>query len=297
MILVAVAVRAVDHDRLAQSLLGQALAQLADAGVVVVRAGPAAAAEDHVAALVAGGLEDRGHALLGDRREPVPGAGRQHGVDGGLGAAVGAVLEADRHRQAGRQLAVHLALGGAGADRHPRREVGDVLRDLGVEELRSGREPHVVDVEQQLSGEAQPLVDVEALVEVGIVDEALPANRRPRLLEVAPHHEDQVVGVACRQLLEAVGVLQAGLLVVDRAGSGDDDQPGIAALDGVGDGGPGVGDHVRGALADRDFLQQDGRGNQRADVGDTQVVGAAEHHPSGYPGERSGRRRTRMCTP
>ena len=42
--------------------------------------------------------------------------------------AVGAVLEADRHRQARGQLAVDLALGGARADRAPADQVGDVLR-------------------------------------------------------------------------------------------------------------------------------------------------------------------------
>ena len=236
-----------------------------------------------MAGVVAGGLEDRGHALLGDRREPVRGARRQHGVDSRLGAAVGAVLEPDRHRQPGGQLAVHLALAGPRADRHPRRQVGDVLRDLRVEELGPGRQAHVVDVEEQLAGQPQALVDVEALVEVGVVDEALPADRRPRLLEVAAHHHDQVVRVAHRQALQAVGVLERRLGVVDRARPGDDDQARIAALDGPGDGGPGVGDDVRGPLADRDFLQQDRRGNQRADVGDAEVVGAAEHQPSRLP--------------
>ena len=55
----------------------------------------------------------------------------------------------------------------------------------------AGRQPEVVDVEQELPRQPQPLVDVEALVEVGIVDEPLPADRRPRLLEVAAHHDDQ----------------------------------------------------------------------------------------------------------
>src|SRR6187397_2411482 len=65
-ILLAVAVRAVDHHRLAQALLDQCLAQLGDVRGVVVGPAPAAAAQDHVAGVVAGGLEDRRHALLGD---------------------------------------------------------------------------------------------------------------------------------------------------------------------------------------------------------------------------------------
>ena len=35
---------------------------------------------------------------------------------------------------------------------------------------------------------AQPLVDLEAAVEVRVVDEALPAHRRARLLEVPARH-------------------------------------------------------------------------------------------------------------
>jgi hypothetical protein len=66
---------------------------------------------------------------------------------------------------------VDRALGRAGADRRPRRQVGEVLRNLRVEELRGGRQPHVVDVEQQLPREPQPLVDLEALVQIGIVDQ------------------------------------------------------------------------------------------------------------------------------
>ena len=41
-----------------------------------------------------------------------------------FGPAVGAVLEPHRHAEAGGQLPVHLALGGAGADGSPRHEVG-----------------------------------------------------------------------------------------------------------------------------------------------------------------------------
>ena len=38
-----------------------------------------------------------------------------------------------------------------------------------------------------------------------------------------------------------------------------------------------VGDDVRGALADRDLLEQDGRRNERPDVPDAKVVGASKH--------------------
>ncbi len=76
-----------------------------------------------------------GQALLGDAQELVRMRGGLHRVDGDLDAAVGAVLEADRHREAGGQLAVDLALGRARADRAPGDGVGDELRRDRVEEL------------------------------------------------------------------------------------------------------------------------------------------------------------------
>ena len=116
--------------------------------------------------------------------------------------AVGAVLEADRHRQARAELAVDLALGRAGADRSPGDGVGDVLRRDRVEELAADRQPEVQHLEQQLAGHAQAGVDVAGVVEVGIVDQALPAGRRPRLLEVDAHHDEQVVAQLVRRSRE-----------------------------------------------------------------------------------------------
>ena len=63
-----------------------------------------------------------------DPRERMGHGGGADGVDRHLDVAVGAVLEADRHREAGAELAVDLALGGARADRAPADRVGDVLR-------------------------------------------------------------------------------------------------------------------------------------------------------------------------
>jgi len=39
------------------------------------------------------------------------------------------------------------------------------------------------------------MIDVEAPIEVGVVDQSLPANGRARLLEVRAHHDEEVVGV------------------------------------------------------------------------------------------------------
>ena len=74
-------------------------------------------------------------------------------------------LNPDRAGQSRRQLAMHLALGRARADRAPGDEVGDVLRRDHVEELGAGGQPEVVDVEQDSPREPQAFVDAEAVVE------------------------------------------------------------------------------------------------------------------------------------
>ena len=62
-------------------------------------------------------------------------------IHGDAHVAIGAVLEADRARQAGGQFAVHLALGGAGTDGAPGDQVSDVLRRDHVEELVAADRP------------------------------------------------------------------------------------------------------------------------------------------------------------
>ena len=177
----------------------------------------------------------------------------------------------------GGEFAVDLALRRPGADGDPRGEIRDVLRQLRVEELAGGRQAQFRDIEQELPREAEALVDVIALVEVGVVDEALPADRRPRLLEIAPHDGDELVLVALRQRHEALGVLHRGLGVVNRAGSDDDDEARIPLGNHVGDGLPRVRHHIRGPFRRRQLLEQDGRWKQGAGLTDAEVVGPAEH--------------------
>ena len=137
----------------------QRVQRVCDVGGVVVRAGPAAA-QDHVAVLVAG----RGH----DRGAPVGVTPKKtwllrptwHASIATCTPPSVRVLEADRHRQARGELAVHLALGGPRADRAPGHRVGDVLRADRVEELAAHRQAQVEDVQQQPPGRAQAAVHV-----------------------------------------------------------------------------------------------------------------------------------------
>ncbi len=54
--------------------------------------------------------------------------------------------------------------------------------------------PHFVQLEQELARDAQAVVDAEAAVEIGIVDQAFPADGRARLLEINAHDDQQIGG-------------------------------------------------------------------------------------------------------
>lgn len=70
-------------------------------------------------------------------------------------------------------------------------------------------------------------------VQVRVVDQTLPTDRRPRLLKVNPHDNAQILAhaVLLHILLELRGVLFGGFNVVDRAGPDNDNQAVVLALD------------------------------------------------------------------
>ena len=90
---------AIHHQPGRQAVLGQGFCRfLHRLGVVVGAA--LAAAQHQVAIGVARGGHDGGVAVVVDAKEMVGPGGGLHGVDRRDRTAVGAVLEADRHRQA-----------------------------------------------------------------------------------------------------------------------------------------------------------------------------------------------------
>ena len=154
-----------------------------------------------------------------------------NGVDRHLHVSVGAVLEADWHREARGQLAVDLAFDGARADCTPADELRVILAEGRVEKLGCDGHPPAGEIDHQLPREGQPPVDLEAAVEVGIVDQPLPADGCPRLLEIDPHHDEQVRGMLHRQFVQAPGVIARRRRVVDRAGADHGQQAVVTPLD------------------------------------------------------------------
>ena len=87
---------------------------------------------------------------------------------------------------------VSLAFGGARPDRAPADQVGDVRGLIRSRNSVPAGKSHVVDLQQQLRARFRPLL-MRKLVEVRVVDQSLPADRGARLLEIHPHHDQQIV--------------------------------------------------------------------------------------------------------
>ncbi|MNH35321.1 hypothetical protein D3C79_959940 [compost metagenome] len=101
-----------------------------------------------MAIAVTAGVNDRRVAPFGHRQETVRRAGRVDGVNRHFDGAVGTVLETNRARQAGRQLAVYLGFRGTCTDRAPAHQIRQVLRGDHVEEFPRSRQAAIVDIQQ-----------------------------------------------------------------------------------------------------------------------------------------------------
>lgn len=195
-----------------------------------------------------------------------------HGVDGDLEAAVGTVLEADGTGQTRSEFAMALAFGGACADGAPADQVGNVLRADEIQELGGGGHPFLVEVQQQAAGQAQALVDMKALVHIGVIDQPLPADGGTRLFEVDPHNDAELPFQLVDQGFEATRVVSCGIDVVDRAGTNDDDQAVVLSMQNLVNGYAVVEYRLRGDFVNRKFGVYIRRRADLLDAGDTDVV-------------------------
>jgi cobaltochelatase CobN len=74
-------------------------------------------------------------------------------------------------------------------------------------------------------------VHVAAAIQVRVVDQAFPADGGARLLDVGAHHQQQVLADVAGQSGEALGVVEHGLLVMQRARADHHQQARIAAVE------------------------------------------------------------------
>lgn len=228
-VLLRVAVAAVDHQTGWQALGGQLGFSVRNAGRVVVGA-LLAAAQDHEAVWVADSAHDGHHTGLGDGQEVMGVLDRADRIDGNIQRAVGAVLETNGEGQAGGQLAVDLRFSGAGTDGADGQTVCEELRGDSVEHFASDGHALAGEVDEELARGAQTLVNLEAVVDIRVVDQSLPANGGTGLLQVRAHDNQQLIGVLLLQLQQLVAVLQGHIRVMDRAGPNDHHQTLLLAV-------------------------------------------------------------------
>lgn len=168
---------------------------------------------------------------------------------------------------------MHLALRRARPDRPPGNQVRNVLRRNHVQEFAPRRQAQAVDVQQQLARHAHALVDVEAAVQVRVVDQPLPTDRGAGLLEIHAHHDFQVRAETVTHRLQALRVFDRGAGVVDRTRADHDDHAVVHAVQDAMHRLAG-GEHGVGSLLGAGELAHHVRGRvQLFDFSDAKVVG------------------------
>ena len=110
-----------------------------------------------------------------------------------------------------------------------------MLRNLQVKELRPRRQTKLIDFEQKFSRTAKTLINVVALVQVGIVDEALPTHAGSRLFKISAHHDDQLVRQALGDRGQLLRIFQNRNRIVNRAGPDNNNQARVASVENIGD--------------------------------------------------------------
>lgn len=255
-------VGAVNHDSQLLLLVLQGL--LGSLDVLLVKVGSlGTTSQDNEAVLVTLSAGDSGKTLLGDTHEVMLGSGSANGVNGNAETTVCAVLEADGERQTRGQLTVKLGLGGSGTDGTDRDTVGKELGGDGIEHFRSNWHSSAGEVDKELSRNSETLVNLERVVDIRVVNQTLPANSCPGLLEVGTHHNAEVVRELVRELLELSSVLVGGGRVVDGAGAYDDEKSVASAQDDVGGIVTALDDCVGSGLGERNLGGEESRRDQR----------------------------------
>lgn len=224
--------RTIDHENITLVLGAKKLLGGLDAVGVEVGAAATTTVDD-IAVLVTLGGGDGNETLLGGTHEVVAATHRLERVDGGADGAIGGVLEADGEGKTGGQLSVELGLGGTSTHGADTDQVGGVLGRDGVEHLASDGDTEIGDVSEKLTGNLNTLVDVVRVVDVGVVDQTLPADRGPGLLKIGPHDDAQVILQLLGKTSETLSVLDGSLGVMDTTGTNQDQEAVRLAADDV----------------------------------------------------------------
>ena len=203
--------------------------------------------------LVAARPGDSRQPLVGDTHEVMLRGSSANGINGDTKVTISSVLETNRKGQAGSQFSVELGLGGTSANGSDGDAVGQELGGDGIQHLAGDGHAIAGQIDEHLSRDTQTLVDLEAGVDVGVVDQTFPANGGTGLLEVGAHHDAEVVGELVGERFQASGILVRCGRVVDGAWADDYEKSVGASHDNVGSIFATRDDGLNGSLGERDL--------------------------------------------
>ena len=172
-------------------------------------------------------------------------------------ASVGAVLEANGERETRRQFTVELGFRCPGTNGAKGDEVCKELWRDGVEHLRGNGHTSRCKVNKELARDPKALVDLVRLVNVWVIDQALPADCCSWLLEVGAHDDAEVVLKLVGQGLETLAVLDGQFWVVERAGPNHDEEAVILLCDDAGSIFASLEDRLLGMVGDGKLLGEE----------------------------------------
>mmetsp|Transcript_112179 Transcript_112179/g.257043 ORF Transcript_112179/g.257043 Transcript_112179/m.257043 type:complete len:239 (+) Transcript_112179:513-1229(+) len=165
-----------------------------------------------------------------------------------------------------------LTLSRSSTDSRPGHKVSDVLRRQSVQKLTPTRHPRIIDLLQKLSSCSEALVHFVGPVQIRIVDQPFPPHRRPRLLEIHTH-DDQQLSLVCLHLgLQPLGVLQCGGRIMDGARPDNHHHAVVLPAHDLARRRSGSDHRVHGPLRRRELLDNQLRVGHGTDLPNAQVV-------------------------
>ena len=134
----------------------------------------------------------------------------------------------------------------------------------GIEHFTSDRDADLREIQEQLACNAQTSVDFVRAVEIGVIDQTFPADRRAWLFKVCTHYDDKAVFPALLVcLVQAARVLFRLVNVVDRAWANNDQQTIVFATNHTCSLIAATGDRRLRLFAHRQFMHQQGWRHER----------------------------------
>ena len=127
----------------------------------------------------------------------------------------------------------------------------------------------------------QPLVDLESSVEIGVVDQPLPADSGARFFEIDAHDDMQVTFQLVTQCFQLAGILHRSLGIVNGAGANDNDNAIIRAVQDVVNRLARIVNRLCSRFRDRKGIMHLGGCCHLLDALDAQVVGLVHGHCRG----------------